>query len=242
ARGLRHHPRRAAPPPSPHTAAGGHTAVTRRVLTRRPRGRGRVAAHPAVRDAAGAPAVRCRRPLRVPRRPRDRRGRGRRPQRSRPPPLRPDPGAPHGPAVAEVVAASQTSARPTARSTGPGGWSLTAHLRLTSLADAPTAISRLRRMLDLDADPGAVDEALADDDLLSPLIDAAPGARVPGAVDAHALAVRAGIGQQSSVSAARTHLGRLVDRAGIPVRTGMPGLTALFPAAERLAEAVAPVP
>ena len=149
---------------------------------------------------------------------------------------------PHGPAVAEVVAASQTSGRPTARFTGPGGWSLTAHLRLTSLADAPTAISRLRRMLDLDADPGAVDEALAGDDLLSPLIDAAPGARVPGAVDAHELAVRAVIGQQISVSAARTHLGRLVDRAGMPVRTGMPGLTALFPAAERLAEAVAPVP
>ena len=151
---------------------------------------------------------------------------------------------PHGPAVAEVVAASQPTARPAPapQETAPGRRTIHAHLRLTSLADAPTAIARLRRMLDLDADPCAVDSALSADPLLAPLVDAAPGVRVPGSVDAQELAVRAVIGQQISVAAARTHLGRLVDRAGAPLETGTPGLTALFPSADRIADAVVPVP
>lgn len=172
---------------------------------------------------------------------------------------------PRGPAVAEVVATAQppvpgpASARaPEPRTesgpapghaprTGPAlspcvDWAIRAHLTLTSLADAPTAIARLRRMLDLDADPHAADAVFSGDPLLEPLVAAAPGARLPGAVDAHELAVRAVIGQQISVAAAGTHLGRLVAQAGTPVQTGVPGLTTLFPSAERIADAVVPVP
>ncbi|SMY12800.1 DNA-3-methyladenine glycosylase 2 family protein [Brevibacterium jeotgali] len=156
---------------------------------------------------------------------------------------------PHGSAVAEVVATAQPPAPGPRPGNGSGtarhpcvDWSIRAHLTLTSLADAPTAIARLRRMLDLDADPHAADAVLSADPLLEPLIAAAPGARLPGAVDAHELAVRAVIGQQISVAAAGTHLGRLVAHAGTPVQTSLPGLTALFPTPERIAEAVVPVP
>ncbi|SLM96259.1 DNA-3-methyladenine glycosylase 2 family protein [Brevibacterium yomogidense] len=168
---------------------------------------------------------------------------------------------PHGPAVAEVVATAQPPAPAPEPAPSPGpasahaheaqsgtarrpcvDWSIRAHLTLTSLADAPTAIARLRRMLDLDADPHAADAVLSSDPLLAPLVAAAPGARLPGAVDAHELAVRAVIGQQISVAAAGTHLGRLVSHAGTPLSTHVPGLTALFPTAERIAAAVVPVP
>lgn len=142
---------------------------------------------------------------------------------------------PHGPAVAEVVATAQP-APPHAR------WTVRAHLAVTSLADVPTVISRLRRMLDLDADPTAADAVLAEDPLLAPLVSAVPGVRVPGAVDPHELVVRAVIGQQISVAAARTHLGRLASHAGTPVDTAAPGLTTLFPTPAQIAEAVLPVP
>ena len=141
---------------------------------------------------------------------------------------------PHGPAVAEVVA--------TARPALHACWTVRAHLAVTSLADVPTAISRLRRMLDLDADPTGADAVLSEDPLLAPHVAAVPGVRVPGAVDPHELAVRAVIGQQISVAAARTHLGRLASHAGSPVDTAMPGLTTLFPTPAQIAEAVVPVP
>src|SRR3954452_7789342 len=61
-----------------------------------------------------------------------------------------------------------------------------------------------RRLLDLDADPAAVADGLATDPLLRPLVDEAPGRRVPGATDGAEIAVRAVLGQQVSLPAART--------------------------------------
>ena len=86
-------------------------------------------------------------------------------------------------------------------------------LSLTDLRDLATAISRCRRLLDLDADPVAVDDLLRADPVLAPLVDKAPGRRVPRTVDAAEFAVRAVLGQQVSTAAARTHAGRLVARA-----------------------------
>ncbi|MFI9010497.1 AlkA N-terminal domain-containing protein [Actinosynnema sp. NPDC053489] len=106
-------------------------------------------------------------------------------------------------------------------------------LALSDLRDLSTAIARCRRMLDLDADPTAVDERLRSDPLLAPLVDAAPGRRVPGTVDAAEFAVRAVLGQQVSTAAARTHAARLVRAAGEPI--GDVGLTHLFPTPEALA-------
>ncbi|MDJ0381765.1 DNA-3-methyladenine glycosylase 2 [Streptomyces sp. G-G2] len=110
-------------------------------------------------------------------------------------------------------------------------------LALTDLRDLTIAISRCRWMLDLDADPEAVDEQLRRDPLLAPLVDKAPGRRVPRTVDAAEFAVRAVLGQQVSTAAARTHAGRLVAAYGEPVADPDPagGLTHLFPSPEALA-------
>ncbi|MFF1562641.1 AlkA N-terminal domain-containing protein [Streptomyces sp. NPDC058293] len=102
-------------------------------------------------------------------------------------------------------------------------------LVLTDQRDLTVAISRCRRMLDLDADPVAVDEQLRADPLLAPLVDKAPGRRVPRTVDEPEFAVRAVLGQQVSTAAARTHAARLVTAHGEPVDDPEGGLTHLFP-------------
>ncbi|MFJ2155192.1 AlkA N-terminal domain-containing protein [Streptomyces sp. NPDC087856] len=108
-------------------------------------------------------------------------------------------------------------------------------LTLSDLRDLPVAISRCRRMLDLDADPVAVDDQLRIDPVLAPLVDKAPGRRVPRTVDEAEFAVRAVLGQQVSTAAARTHAARLVTAHGEPVDDPEGGLTHLFPSAESLA-------
>ncbi|WP_043267377.1 DNA-3-methyladenine glycosylase 2 family protein [Streptomyces sp. CT34] len=109
-------------------------------------------------------------------------------------------------------------------------------LSLTDLRDLAGAIARCRRLLDLDADPEAVDGLLGGDPQLAPLVDKAPGRRVPRTVDADEFAVRAVLGQQVSTAAARTHAGRLVRAHGEPVDDPASGLTHLFPSAPALAE------
>ncbi|MFI9728919.1 AlkA N-terminal domain-containing protein [Streptomyces sp. NPDC052092] len=108
-------------------------------------------------------------------------------------------------------------------------------LALSDPRDLTVAISRCRRLLDLDADPVAVDEQLRTDPALAPLVDKAPGRRVPRTVDEAEFAVRAVLGQQVSTAAARTHAARLVTAHGTPVDDPEGGLTHLFPAPEELA-------
>ncbi len=108
-------------------------------------------------------------------------------------------------------------------------------LTLSDLRDLPVAISRCRRMLDLDADPVAVDEQLRLDPVLAPLVDKAPGRRVPRTVDEAEFAIRAVLGQQVSTAAARTHAARLVTAHGEQVDDAEGGLTHLFPSPEALA-------
>jgi AraC family transcriptional regulator of adaptative response / DNA-3-methyladenine glycosylase II len=99
------------------------------------------------------------------------------------------------------------------------------------------AISRCRRLLDLDADPVAVGDQLRQDPALGPLIEKAPGRRVPRTVDAAELAVRAVIGQQVGTGAARTHGARLAQRYGELVDDQAGGLTRLFPDVVAIADA-----
>jgi AraC family transcriptional regulator of adaptative response / DNA-3-methyladenine glycosylase II len=119
---------------------------------------------------------------------------------------------------------------------GPGVVALRPHpdhvgceLRLTDLRDLSTAISRCRWLLDLDADPVAVDEALGEDPVLAPLVAKNPGRRVPRTTDPTEFAVRAVLGQQVSTAAARTLAARLVLAHGQPVDDPTGGLTHLFP-------------
>ncbi|WP_228394887.1 AlkA N-terminal domain-containing protein [Modestobacter roseus] len=132
---------------------------------------------------------------------------------------------PHGPAVVRLSPAPD------------GGPAVTAELRLTDLRDLGTAVSRCRRLLDLDADPAAVDELLGADAALAPLVATAPGRRVPASPDAAELAVRAVLGQQVSVAGARTLTARLVTTAGRPLAEPVGTLTHAFPTAEALADA-----
>ncbi|HVT41745.1 MAG TPA: DNA-3-methyladenine glycosylase 2 family protein, partial [Acidimicrobiales bacterium] len=112
-------------------------------------------------------------------------------------------------------------------------------LVLSDLRDLTTAVARCRQLLDLDADPIAVWEALRADRRLRPLVERDPGRRVPGAVDGFELAVRAVIGQQVSVPGARTVAGRLVLAAGDPLPAPDGAVTHLFPTPAALAELAA---
>jgi AraC family transcriptional regulator of adaptative response / DNA-3-methyladenine glycosylase II len=133
---------------------------------------------------------------------------------------------PHGPGIATLAAEA-------------GADHVRCELRLTDLRDLAAAVQRCRRLLDLDADPVAVDEALGADPLLAPLVRQAPGRRVPGAVDGAELAVRAVLGQQVSVAGARTLAGRLTAALGAPLPDALAddALTHAFPTAGALAAA-----
>lgn len=119
---------------------------------------------------------------------------------------------------------------------GPERRGVRAVVRVADWRDVAPAVQRCRRLLDLDADPVAIDELLGADALLGPLVGAAPGRRSPGHVDGAELAVRAVLGQQVSVAGARTVTGRIVAVAGerLPVSDGP--LTHLFPSPAALAE------
>ena len=120
----------------------------------------------------------------------------------------------HGPGIAELT---------------PASGHVECRLMLTDLRDLTTAIARCRRLLDLDADPQAIDELLAADPALPALVLRAPGRRVPRCTDGAEMALRAVLGQQVSTAAARTHAGRLAERFGEPVTDARGGLTRVFP-------------
>jgi len=128
--------------------------------------------------------------------------------------------APHGLAVVTVVV-------------GAAPEHVVVRLRLADVADVAPVVARVRRWLDLDADPCLVDEALAADPLLASLVAARPGLRVPGSVEGTETALLAVLGQQVSLAAARTFAGRLVDAFG----QAAPEDLRAFPTVEALAEA-----
>jgi AraC family transcriptional regulator of adaptative response / DNA-3-methyladenine glycosylase II len=102
--------------------------------------------------------------------------------------------------------------------------------------DLGAGIELCRGLLDLDADIEAIDGVLAADSALAPLVSLRPGLRIPGVVDGFEMAVRAVLGQQVSVAAARTFATRLVARHG-DVYAAHGTLTRLFPTAGQLVDA-----
>ena len=108
------------------------------------------------------------------------------------------------------------------------------HQVLLRLSDSlrgalPLVIRRVRAWLDLDADPRSINA------VLHARFPQGDGLRVPGTMSGHELAVRAVLGQQITVAAARTMAQRLVDRFGTPVATPWPEVTRLFPTPAALA-------
>ena len=110
-------------------------------------------------------------------------------------------------------------------------------LRLDDLRDLATAVARCRHLLDLDADPSAVAEALGRDEVIGRLVRARPGLRVPGCLDGNELVLRAVLGQHGTLRGARTRTARLVETFGTPLDQPHGTVTHLFPGAAVLAEA-----
>ncbi|MCU1574140.1 MAG: 3-methyladenine glycosylase [Micrococcaceae bacterium] len=101
--------------------------------------------------------------------------------------------------------------------------------------DLPVLLNRVRRLLNLDADATVIDAALRLDPGMRRLVDDAPGIRLPGALDPGEILIRALIGQQVTVAAARTALGRLAE-AGTASRVAGDGLVRHFPTPAQVAE------
>jgi AraC family transcriptional regulator of adaptative response / DNA-3-methyladenine glycosylase II len=116
-----------------------------------------------------------------------------------------------------------------------GDGSLRCVLQLEDLRDLTMAAKRLRHLFDLDADPAAVGDVLGRDPVLAPAVGAVPGLRIPGHVDGNELIVRAVIGQQVSVSGARTIAGRLSDAHGRPLRSAVGSVVRTFPTVDVIA-------
>ena len=124
----------------------------------------------------------------------------------------------------------------------PAAGHVACRLWLSDADDAGPAIARCRWLLDLDADPGAVDAALRSDPVLRPIVERAPGRRIPRTVDGGEMALRAILGQQVSTAAARTTTGALAARLGEPIRDRAGGLTRLFPTPQALHGAALAMP
>lgn len=122
---------------------------------------------------------------------------------------------PRGAAAVDLSAAERTTGRPR----------IDVAVRFENLGDLPALLGRVRRLLDLDADPGAVDAVLSRDERLAPAVARVPGIRVPGALDAGEMLMRALLGQQVTVASARTQLTRLVETLGeeVPLAVGAAG-------------------
>ncbi|PNI09325.1 3-methyladenine DNA glycosylase [Arthrobacter sp. AFG7.2] len=117
---------------------------------------------------------------------------------------------------------------------GAPGRPLTLTIGAVDLRDLPALLSRVRRLFDLDADPVAIDGALAGDSRLSAAVAGTPGIRMPGALDTAEMLVRAMVGQQITVAAARTALTQLAA-VGRSSHSPGDGLDRMFPTPAEIA-------
>lgn len=127
---------------------------------------------------------------------------------------------PSGPAVIEAAWADRR---------------LTLRTWLSDPADEAVVTERMRRLFDVDAPAAEIDAVLSRHPVIRPLVEAQPGIRIPGAVDAAEMTARAIVGQQISVVAAVGHLTELL-RCGDELPEPVGEVTRLFPTAAQLAE------
>lgn len=123
--------------------------------------------------------------------------------------------APHGPVLVRIDPAPSRAAGDRARDRNAPA--VSCRMTLRDVRDLAFAVGRVRALLDLDADPVEADRVLGADPLLADDVRGAPGLRSPGALDGFELAVRAIVGQQVSVTGARTVLGRIAAALGEPI-------------------------
>jgi AraC family transcriptional regulator, regulatory protein of adaptative response / DNA-3-methyladenine glycosylase II len=118
--------------------------------------------------------------------------------------------------------------------------SLGVSIRFPDVRLLPAIVARVRRLFDLGADIETIDDHLSGDPMLATLVAQRPGLRAPGGWDGFEIAVRAVLGQQISVIAARGLAGPLVALHGRAVPRSFlihPDLSRVFPTAKRLASA-----
>jgi AraC family transcriptional regulator of adaptative response / DNA-3-methyladenine glycosylase II len=96
----------------------------------------------------------------------------------------------------------------------PDRQSLNVKIRFPDVRLLPAIVARVRRLFDLGADVETIDDHLSGDPVLAPLVAQRPGLRAPGGWDDFEIAVRAVLGQQISVIAARRLAGQLVALHG----------------------------
>ncbi len=118
---------------------------------------------------------------------------------------------------------------------GRGASEVAATVRLEHASDLPTALAHCRALLDLDADPIAIDAVLSADPALRPEVTAEPGLRVPGTVDGPETLIRTMLGQQVSVAGAQTAAAKLVHAADQRLPEPDGELTHLFPTPQAIA-------
>ncbi len=111
--------------------------------------------------------------------------------------------------------------------------SLNVEVSVSLLPVLPHVLARVRHLFDLGCDPVAVDEGLRAMNQLAPGLQTL-GTRLPGSFDPFEMAVRAVLGQQVTVGAARTLATRMVNRYGAQVQAAVPGLSHAFPSPERI--------
>ena len=132
-----------------------------------------------------------------------------------------------------------TPAGPVLLTLEPGDGAVHVQVTASDVGAVGPAMVAVRRLCDLAADIDAIEAGLAAAPALAPLVRERPGLRVPGTVDGWEILVRAIVGQQVSVPAARTLLGRVVDRCG--PEAGLAGaggqVSRLFPSATDLVSA-----
>jgi AraC family transcriptional regulator, regulatory protein of adaptative response / DNA-3-methyladenine glycosylase II len=117
----------------------------------------------------------------------------------------------------------------------PAGHALELRVGNVAATGLPGLVRRVRRMFDLDADPRTIAAALSGDPTLAESVRRHPGLRLPGAWDGFETAVRAVLGQQVSVAAARTLAARLMQRHGHALDAApRPGLDRFFPSPSEL--------
>jgi AraC family transcriptional regulator of adaptative response / DNA-3-methyladenine glycosylase II len=109
-------------------------------------------------------------------------------------------------------------------------------MRFPKISALPAVIARVRRVFDLAADPVAIGVHLAKDHDLAPMVARRPGLRAPGAWDGFELAIRAILGQQITVVAARGLAAKLVAAYGepLPQTLASEGVSHVFPTPQRL--------
>ena len=122
---------------------------------------------------------------------------------------------------------------------GNGEHALTLELQGIAPSRLLGVVERVRRMFDLDADPRAIGDVLARDARLRTMLRRRPGLRLPSGWDGFEIALRAVVGQQVSVAAARTVTARIAERFGTPLPAPFAalGLHHAFPTPDALADA-----